>query len=569
MPENLTGRVGPKTAVTGQRAVCASQSAIVTGTMRDVLASGGNAIDAAIAGALVQATVQQDMTNHAGMVTALVYEAKSGRIHQLNSMGTLVPDMPLCRPVPPGQGLFSPAGTPGPCACIPGFMPGLKALYEKFATRPWSELCGAAIQYADEGYILDSFQNAVWAEIAHFYLYTESGREWLTPNGFLPQTGDRFCNPALAKTLTRLSAEGPDYFTTGEWAQHFVERANKVGWGIKLDHLSAIPPRWQEPVHYAHRGYEIVQQAAPERQGVFCAIVLGILDQLDVRSLGHYTESAEALYYFGHALRRAHWETGLLNDPEIFDVPLDTWLSPDYLRMCADILRRSKPKLDMTNHFKLSNGPAALAAVGIPVPAGPASNGSGKSGMPERPEPPAGSCELTIVDEEGNWVQLMNTLQSGGIPGEVVDGVCMTGSHQMTHMASPIAGWLTGGGRMRCVIGNTFVLKGGKPWLALGTPGNVHCTIPQVLSNILDYDMDIYDAVDAPRMDILGDDYSLEIESRIPPSVTAGLAGLGILAKPLPRYDYHMGSFQVSWRDDSGALHCTSDPRRAGCAAAL
>jgi gamma-glutamyltranspeptidase/glutathione hydrolase len=122
---------------------------------------------------------------------------------------------------------------------------------------------------------------------------------------------------------------------------------------------------------------------------------------------------------------------------------------------------------------------------------------------------------------------------------------------------------------MRSVIGNTMVLREGKPWLSLGTPGNVHCTVPQVLANILDYGMDPYTAIDQPRMLPLEDDYTLPIESRLPSKVVAELAALGIRVKPLPEYDYHMGSFQMSWRDADGRLHATADPRRAGCAAAL
>ncbi len=162
---------------------------------------------------------------------------------------------------------------------------------------------------------------------------------------------------------------------------------------------------------------------------------------------------------------------------------------------------------------------------------------------------------------------MMNTLQSGGIPGEVVDGVPMVGSHSQMHMRSSIAGWFTGGGRMRCVLGHTFVLRDGEPWISLGTPGNVYCTIPQVLANLLDFGMDPYAAIDAPRMQPLEDDYTLAIESRLPSGTVAGMAKLGVRIKPLPEYDYHMGSFQMSWRDEAGALHSTADPRRAGKAA--
>src|SRR5438093_5236261 len=103
-----SGRVGPKKPTTEKKAVCASQHPIVTETMLSVMQRGGNAVDAAIAGCLVQATVQQEMTNHTGTVTFLMWEASSGRIHELNSMGTIVPDMKPFRRSPPAPGPASP-----------------------------------------------------------------------------------------------------------------------------------------------------------------------------------------------------------------------------------------------------------------------------------------------------------------------------------------------------------------------------------------------------------------------------------------------------------------------------
>lgn len=547
------GRQGPKQAAVGKEAACASQHPIVTNTMLEVMRDGGNAVDAAIAGCIVQATVQQDMTNHTGTVTFLFWEAETGKTYQLNSMGTIVPDKAPFRPIPPGTGLFAPQDSEGPFACIPGFMPGMKALYERFASKPWAYLCEPAVKWAEEGSPVNSFEHLVLAQTVDFYLYTPSGREHFTREGFLPEVGDRFKKPALARTLEVLAQEGPDYFITGEWAGQFVKRANEMGWDIEMDHMTAIPPRWQDPLHYPHRGYEIVQLAPPERQAVYSAIVLGILESFDLQEMGHYAESADALYLLAHALRRASFETGLLNDPEIFEVPTDVWLSKDYQKALADLIWRSRPTVDLTKHVELTSPPNALGA----------------AGLPRRPEPPAGSCELSIVDPAGNWVQMMNTLQSGGIPGEVVGGVPMVGSHAVPNMQSSIAGWFTGGGRMRSVIGNTLVLKDGEPYLSLGTPGNVHCTIPQVLANILDYNMDPYAAVDAPRMLPLEDDYTLQIESRLSEDVIPGMAKMGIRIKPHPIYDYHMGSFQMCWRDEAGALHSTSDPRRAGHADAF
>ena len=152
-------------------------------------------------------------------------------------------------------------------------------------------------------------------------VYFPAGRELFTPGGFLPQVGDRFRNPELAKTLRRLAKEGPDDFITGEWARQFVAEANRLGWPIKLEHLKEVPPRWGEPLRFKHRDHEILQLSPPERQGVFCAMVLGILRHLDLPALGHYAKSAESLYYFAHALRWAEFELGYLWDPKMFEVP--------------------------------------------------------------------------------------------------------------------------------------------------------------------------------------------------------------------------------------------------------
>ena len=554
MNDPTGGYVGPKQPASGRNAVCSSQSPIVTETMLNTMKAGGNAVDAAIAGCMVQATVQQDMTNHTGTVTFLMYEAATGELHQLNAMGTVVPDLPPLHRVPHGHGYYASFGQ-GPFAVIPGFMPGMKAMYERFGTLPWAQLCEAAIHYAAEGHIIGSFEHLVTALTVDFYLYTQSGRDHFTETGFLPEAGDRWAQPALAETLRRTAEEGPDHFIRGQWGQDFVALANDLGWKITLDNMDDNPPRWTTPLSFPHRGYDIYQLSPPERQVVYCAIVLGILRELDLPSIGHYSESAEAAYYFSHALRRANYETGFINDPEVFEDPTSTLMDPSYHAHLARIIRNSRSKVDLTNHINITKGPNALLAAGAARPAN------------SPPESPAGSCELSIVDSQGNWVQMMNTLQSGGIPGEVLGGVPMVGSHGFVNLQSPIMPWFTGGGRMRSLIGNTIVLKDGQPRFSLGSPGNIHCTAPQVLSNLLDFNLPVPEALDKPRMLPLEEDYKLPIESRVSPEWVSELARLGVVMKPLPRYDFHMGTFQTSWRDDDGLLHSTAGPRRAGNAA--
>ncbi len=552
MQTELLASVGQKPVTRGKQAVCSSSHPIVTDTMIRIMRDGGNAVDAAIAGCLVQAVVEPHMTNHAGSIAFLYWDSRTGTAYHLNGHGTLVPDLAPFRPVPPIGIRFAMPGS-NPCAAIPGFIPALAEMHRRFGSKPWSNLCEPAVEWAQNGHPVSSFEYGVLQEELRFYTYFPSGREHFTPNGFLPEVGQIFQSPALAETMQKLAKEGPEYFSNGQWARNFVAAANRLGWPITLKDMTAIPPRWQEPLRYSHRSYEILQLGPPERTGVFTACVLGVLSNFDMAGMGHYTESAEALYLMAHALRRAHWEVGMLYDPLSFNVPLNTWLSREYLGYLAEIIWQSRPKVDLTNHFLLTSGKSALAAAGA-YPFDP-----GKSHQP------GGSCELSIVDTQGNWVQMLNTLQGGGIPGIVVDGVPMVGSHIRTNMTADMSGWFTGGGRYRSIIGSTLVLQDGCPWLGLGTPGNVYGTMPQVISNILDYGMDPYQAAVQPRMDPLRDDYVLEIESRIPDRVAADVAKMGIQIEPLPMYDYNMGSFQMCWRDKiTGRMNSCADPRRAG-----
>jgi len=550
---NGLARQGVKEVVSGKRAVASSQHPIVTRTMLDTLKAGGNAMDAVIAGSITQATVQPEMTNHTGTVSCLYWDAKSSKVHHLNSMGVLHPTLPPFRLYPPGVGGVA-AGSP--MACLPGFMPGMKAMHAKFGSRPWKSLVEPAIPHAEDGYVMDEFARSVLDYELTGNLYFPDMRALYAPNGFTPSVGEKLRNPALAKTLRALADEGPDYFITGGWAKDFVTLANQLGWAIKIEDLGATPARWNDPLVWKPKDFEIAQPPPPERNAIYCAIVLGILRHVDVSKLGHYSESAESLYYMGQALRRAHYETGHLNDPQFFESPQDVWLSDDYLASLATIIKKSMPKsgVDLTKHVQLTTNPSQLRAFGW-APAGPDT----------KPKQPSGSCELTCVDANGNWAQMMNTLQSGGIPGMMVGGVPMIGSHAQFSMDAAIAGWLgVPGSRMRSVMSNVIVLKGGKPVHSLGSPGNVHCTVPQMISNVLDYNYTPYEAAVLPRMLPMRDDLTIEIETRLPEQVVRDLAKLGAKASPLPTYDFHMGSYQQAWRQPDGRLGASTDPRRAG-----
>lgn len=545
---------GPKAAVTGLKAACSTDNAIVTETILKVMAAGGNAIDATIAGCMVQAAVEPFMTNHTGTVTALIYHAASGQLFQLDSVGVFPPNLAPFRPVPQMPSGY--AAMP-PAACIPGFMPGLKALHERFGTKPWAALCEDAIAWAEAGHPVSTFEAHVNGYGEDFITYFPEGRRFYMPNGFFPHVGERFGSADMAGTLRRVAEEGPDYMISGAWADRFVAKANAMGWAISKDDMAATAPRWIEPLRFRHQEYEIVSLAPPQSQGVYLAMVLGILRHLGVRDVA--PGSAEHIFYMAHAMRYAQYHLGFNGDVEVVaDFAIDQLLDDDFHKAAARLIKGLTPKADLTRHVALTSGPGGANA-GVPTGANTAS------------KQPAGSCELAIVDAEGNWVQMMNTLQGGGIPGMVVDGVPMVGAHAtFSQINGMIGAVLAPGARQRSVMGNTLVFKDGKPMLSLGSPGNVHCTVPQVLTYLLDFKLDPYAAADAPRMLPLAEDNSVAVEDRIAPEAIAKLASWGVRMRAARTYDFHMGSFQMCFRDpDTGVLGATADPRRCGVADGL
>ena len=549
---------GPRTPVSGLKAAVTTDSAIVTETMLKVLKNGGNAADAAVAGALVQAAVEPFMTNHTGLVTFLYYEAHTGQVHQLDSLGAFPSGLPPFKPVPPTVGGY--AAYP-PSAIIPGFMPGLKEIHRRFCTRQWSELCADAVEWAERGHPVSTFEYGVNLFGEKFITYFPEGREFYQPKGMFPNVGEVFVPKGMAMTLRGVAEQGPDYMITGPWGEQFVVKANEMGWKIRLEHMTETPPRWVEPVRYCHQEYEIVSLGPPQAQGLYIGVALGVLKHLGIREMK--PGSAEHLWAMGHALRQAarHWEYA--QDDTIYGVPREEILDDGYHAHLAKLIRKSRPRVDLTEHMRLTVD-TGWGDFMSPLSAGHSKPRLGKS----ESDQPTGSCEIAVVDAAGNWVQMMDTLQGSGIPGMVVGGIPMVGSHAtFGGLMSMMDATLVKGAKLRCVIGNTFVLKRGRPVLSAGSPGNVHCTVPQVLTYALDFKLDPYTAVDAPRMLPMSEARGITIEDRLGSGVVDDLHKLGVRVAVTPGYDYHMGSFSVIARDEnSGQYTAIADPRRCAVA---
>ena len=453
----LKWQPGPKKTVEGVQVAVSTDNAVVTYTLLNILSNGGNAVDAAVAGCLLQGTIEPFMTNHAGAVSFLYYEARTGKYHQLDSTGTYPAHLPLHRPIPAQKAGYA-AGAVH--SCIPGFMKGLKAIHERFGSLPWDELCEEAIFWAEHGNHVSQFELEATIAGGDILTYFPEGRDFYYKGDYFARVGERFPKPALAETLKRLAAEGPDYMIAGEWAEDFVAKANKLGWKITMEDMVANEPRWIEPLRFKLREYEVVALGAPQQQGLQIAMALGILDKLGVDEYQPY--SAEHLYFMAHALRISNMLVGYVNDPIISNLDTGLFTDPAYHEYWARLIKSHMPTVDLTSHMKLTARTSVASDTGLPR----------LNSDDHQPEKKAGSCELSIVDADGNWVQMMNTLQGGGIPGMVVGGVPMIGNHSSTNSFKMMDIKLVEGARQRLIMGHTMLLKDGKPVLQIGTPGS-------------------------------------------------------------------------------------------------
>ncbi len=424
---------------------------------------------------------------------------------------------------------------------IGGTIRGAEALMQRFGSRSWASYIEPAIQAAEEGAIVTSFMYGFNFALFDFGFlgdlrqHTEA-RKFYMPDGHLVGVGRPWKMPALAETLRKLAAEGPDYMYTGAWGQKFVEAAQKSGGRISMADMEEYAAIWDKPVQFSYRGHTIYGSPPPDTGGLIVGYNLNILENFDLKAAGHYAESIETLETISRAFGRVHKEvSGTIRDPLNYHIPSELWLSKEYGKMGAEFVRNSMPKVSAevkTSNVENAFDPREIAELG--------------------------SDHIVIADKFGNWISMLHTIH-GGAPGVFIDGVRATGSG---------ASAATNGDGRRLILPITAIMiadENGKPWLAMGTPGNPPQPVTEVLINILDFGMKPLDAADAPRFWAFREGEKIEIESRLSESVRKGIGARGMKFSDLGPYNYHTGSMQIVYRDKKdGKLHGVTDARRLG-----
>jgi gamma-glutamyltranspeptidase/glutathione hydrolase len=525
---------GPKAEAVGDKVMVSTQLAVVTEAALAVLRSGGNAVDAAVTAVFMQHVNEYHQVSVFGAMSGLYYEASSGKTYAFNGFSE--------RP----RADRGDRGDPMKVA-IGGTVRTLESLQKRFGTRTWAADMQPAIKSAEEGPLVTSFM------YGNNYSLLEDGdtaqnreaRAFYMPDGHLVPVGHHWKMPALAATLRRIASEGADYLYKGEWAQKFVKEATRRGGRVTLDDLAEYETLWLEPVRFTYRGHEMFTEPAPNKGGLLVAHNLNILENFDLKRLGRYSESPEALEVMARAFGRVEDEMRFaFEDPRSFRNPIAFWLSKEYGKTEAEFVRQTMPLPNVS----LAPVQTTIAEA-APDLAAPSTS------------PDIGSNHDVIVDAQGNWISFLHT-GHGGAPGVFIDGIRATGSNVRSRTSGP-------GRRILAEVTATFVAKDGKPWMSLGTPGFPPQPVTEVLVNILDHGMHPRDAADAPRFwAFLNNDREVRIESRISKKVRDGMAASGIKMKELGDYTWHTGSMQIIWRDAAtGKLHGVTDPRRLGFAA--
>jgi gamma-glutamyltranspeptidase/glutathione hydrolase len=537
---------GPKAVATASKAMVSSSHPEVTRTMLEVLRKGGNAVDAMITAMVLQPILEPQMSTLAGGMGALIYDAKSAKLYYLDAeLDHTAKGAPITAVMAAPSGVVD---TSGRRIGVPGTVAGLRVAAERFGTMKWADYFQPAIRLAEQGYPMYSF---LYAEMAAASLgrlgAMSSGREEFMPDGFVPPVGTVVRRPRLAKMLQRLASDGPDYFYKGEWAHRFVDAVNATGGAITLDDLAGYQARWEEPLRTTYRDVEIASPPPPSNGGLFISMVMNMAEQFGLEKMPHYTESARTLVLLRRIFSAA--ETNVIeyvHDPLSANVPIDTLLSKDYAKMLARLIDGSWPTA--------TTGAAPLAPAQMSPFVGDATVHDPLY---------SDTNHLVIADAMGNWVSVTHTIYGSTFAtGLVVDGVVANSGNSFPGTAS---------GKGRRVVSPfpaTMVMRAGKPWLAIGSPGLASKAVAIALVNLLGFKKDLYASVDAPRFDGNEPTQNFQVETRVPDEVRAGLAAFGIRVQPTAPYSWHFGSVQAVMRDEkTGGLIGVADPRRAGFAA--
>jgi gamma-glutamyltranspeptidase/glutathione hydrolase len=470
-----------------------------------VLKHGGNAVDAAVAGAATLGVTEPYSTGIGGGGFFVYYDATSGKIHTIDGRETAPQSMPHDAFIDPGTGKpynFTPElVTSGVSVGVPGTLKTWQKALRRWGTRSLGKSLQPAIKVADRGFVVDpTFREQTLENKVRFDAFRSTRRLYL-PGGDAPQVGSVFRNPDLANTYRLLAKKGPKAFYGGKLAGEMVRTVHHppktasttlpvpIGFMERSD-LGGYHAIERRPTHIGYRGYDVYGMAPSSSGGSTVGEALNIMERFDLSSMS----TADAFHHYLEASALAFADRGAyVGDPGFVDVPLKDLLSDTYAGERACQINPS-------------------TAATKPVAAGNVASYDGQCGTPstarvtQRPDNEGlSTSNLTVTDKWGNIVEYTLTIEQTGGSGIVVPGRGFLLNNELTDFSAVYdpadPNRIEGGKRPRSSISPTIVLKSGKPFLALGSPGGstIITTVLQMLFDRIDRGMTIEQAIADPR----------------------------------------------------------------------
>jgi gamma-glutamyltranspeptidase/glutathione hydrolase len=460
-----------------------SENALASEIGRDVLAAGGNAVDAAVATAFALAVTYPGAGNIGGG-GFMVIRFPDGRTTAL--------DFRERAPLTARADMFLRDGTydselhhEGHLSVgVPGTVAGLDKAHRLYGTVPWERAVYPAVRLAEEGFPLSDEQARALARLvdrARRRGYSATLRAF-SKDGVPYQAGEIHRQPDLARTLDRIMLERSDGFYRGETARLLADEMRRSGGLVTEVDLQLYMARERQPVRGFYRGWEVVSMPPPSSGGVALVEMLNILEEFDLAGMGH--NGSRYLHVLAEAMRRAYRDRAqFLADPDFADVPVQRLTSKDH----ADRLRAT---IDPRR-----------ASVSAPADV---------TEVPESRE----TTHVSVVDESGMAVSLTYTLEGTFGSAITVPGAGFLLNNEMGDFnASPgltDAGGLIGTTpnlarpqqRMLSSMTPTILARNGELVAVLGTPGGrtIINTVLQLVLAIVDFEMDAAETVAAPRI---------------------------------------------------------------------
>jgi gamma-glutamyltranspeptidase/glutathione hydrolase len=523
----------------GSHGAVAAASPLAAQVALEVLKQGGNAVDAAVAAGFTLSVTEPHASGVGGGGGLLYYHAATRSAHYL--------DFYVRAGQEPPSDFSTRDAHSGRAVCVPGLVAGLCQALQQHGTWSLHRVLSLVIAHLEQGFVFDEALHNSVVDNLDLVARDERLAALFLEEGFPKEVGARIHNPAHVALYRQLAAHGPDAFYRGAVADSIVAVVRRHGGTLTREDFASYTPVIRPPVQAEYRGFQIVS-APPPQGGTALLEVLNIIENLPLQAMGHYTRSWRVAHFFIEALRRADADRrAFVGDPDFVPVPSELLVSQGYANERFADIRATRL---------------------WPVPAGSPQRSLQR--LPAQRED-GHTSHISVVDAAGNAVSMTQTLNLFWGSGLVVEGFLL--NNGMTGFSTREGVNTPGPGRRpRSTIAPTIVLKEGRVYLVVGSPGagRITSTLAEVVSSVLDYSIWPDSANAAPRLAASVAGETVEVEARFSPEVMDSLRVAGHAVAALGEFDPYFGGVQMILYDhERGRYIASSDPRRSGAALAF